>query len=113
MEGSQGTIIWLVWWLAASAPTVGLLRSWNPWGVAFVACLGIDLVSAVTWTRHGQHPRYVHAFGRMHFPARGWARGEPNEVLRQPLEQAAERGGRAVSADYKTNLAFGYLTLEK
>jgi hypothetical protein len=96
LEGSQVAFIWLVWWLASSAPTVELLVSWNPWGVAFVACLGIDVVSALTWTRRGRHWRYVHAFGRTYVAGRGWARGEPDVVLRQPLEQAAERGGRAI-----------------
>ena len=88
--------IWLVWWLASSAPTVELLGSWNPWGAAFVACLGIDIVSAATWTRAGRHWRYLHAFGRTYVPDRGWTRGEPDEVLRQPLEHAAERSGRAI-----------------
>lgn len=45
------SLLWLLlWWSAASPPAfVGL--SWNSWGIALIACVSIDLITALVWAR--------------------------------------------------------------
>lgn len=44
-------VLWLVVWWAAASPPAFVGPSWNSWGIALIACVAIDMITALVWAR--------------------------------------------------------------
>jgi hypothetical protein len=69
------TLLWLIGWRSAALPPALVGPMWNAWGIALVACVSIDLITALVWAvRELRRPEVE----RVWKPGIGWTYAGPD-----------------------------------
>jgi hypothetical protein len=68
------TVLWLVAWSVAALPPARVGPTWNAWGIVLIACVVIDVMSAVAWAHRELTRPEVE---RVWKPAIGWTYAGP------------------------------------
>jgi hypothetical protein len=69
------TLLWLIGWWSAALPPALVGPVWNAWGIALIACVSIDLITALACALRGLNRPEVE---RVWKPAIGWTYAGPD-----------------------------------